>query len=113
MSNWTEIGDLVEIPVLGARILKAYGCDIAIFRAADDQVFAIEDSCPHKGGPLSQGIMHGHHVTCPLHNWVIELKSGEAVAPDMGCVRRFPVRVEDGRVSLDLTDLLSEGEAAA
>jgi nitrite reductase (NADH) small subunit len=101
-SGWAEIGRLMDIPRQGARVVASSIGDIAVFRALDDTVFAIEDRCPHKGGPLSQGIVHGHAVTCPLHNWVIDLQSGEAAAPDVGCVKRIPIRVEDGRVLLSL-----------
>ena len=81
---WIDIGTLEDIPVRGARVVKtAKGC-IAVFRTADDEVFALNDRCPHKGGPLSQGIVHGHSVTCPLHNWVIALDSGEAQGTDKG-----------------------------
>jgi nitrite reductase (NADH) small subunit len=99
--SWIEICGLEEIPRQGARVVAtaAHGA-VAVFRALDDAVFALEDRCPHKGGPLSQGIVHGHAVTCPLHNWVIDLASGEAAAPDKGCVRRILVRVEEGRVLL-------------
>ena len=100
--RWTEIGQILDIPRQGARVVTSRIGDIAVFRALDDTVFAIEDRCPHKGGPLSQGIVHGHAVTCPLHNWVIDLQSGEAAAPDVGCVKRIPVRVEDGRILLSL-----------
>ena len=101
-SRWTVIGQLGDIPRQGARVVATGVGDIAVFRALDDSVFAVEDSCPHKGGKLSQGIVHGHAVTCPLHNWVIDLQSGEAAAPDVGCARRFAVRVEDGRVLLSI-----------
>jgi nitrite reductase (NADH) small subunit len=74
--------------------------DIAVFRAADDEVFALDDRCPHKGGPLSQGIVHNKRVTCPLHNFVIELRSGTAVAPDEGCTRVHPTKVENNTVWL-------------
>ena len=100
--DWVDIGRLDDIPVQGARIVRTLAGDIAIFRTADDRVFALSDRCPHKGGPLSQGIVHGHAVTCPLHNWVIDLGSGEAQGADSGCVRRFRVRVEAGRVLLDV-----------
>ncbi len=100
--SWVEIGSLDDIPHLGARVVRTPQGDIAVFRTLDDQVFALRDACPHKGGPLSQGIVHDHRVTCPLHNWKIELASGEAVAPDEGCAGRYPVRVENGRVSLNL-----------
>jgi len=93
---------LEEIPQLGARVVETAAGDIAVFRTADDAVFAVEDKCPHKGGPLSQGIVFGHSVTCPLHGWVVGLDSGEACAPDQGCTRRLPVRVDAGEVMLAL-----------
>jgi nitrite reductase (NADH) small subunit len=98
MNNWTEILDINDIPPLGARVVRHGDLNIAVFRTADNEVFALEDRCPHKGGPLSQGMVHGRRVTCPMHNWNIELDSGCAVAPDRGCAREFPVRLEDGRV---------------
>ena len=100
--NWLDICALDEINPLGSRVVAGPKGDIAIFRAADDQVFALDDRCPHKGGPLSQGLSYGKRVACPLHNWQIELESGEAVAPDQGCAHRHPVRVENGRVLLGL-----------
>lgn len=102
MSTWIEIAALEDIPRLGARVIKTRTLDIAVFRAADDQVFALKDQCPHRKGPLSQGIVHGTTVTCPLHNWQIDLKTGEARAPDHGCARGYPVKVENGRVYLSL-----------
>jgi nitrite reductase (NADH) small subunit len=97
-----------DIPQLGARrYLRPDGKAVAIFRTADDGVFALRDACPHKGGPLSQGIVFGAKVACPLHNWTIDLDSGCAAAPDEGCVRRFAVRVESGRVMLDATTPLA------
>jgi nitrite reductase (NADH) small subunit len=93
---------LDDIPPLGARrVRRADGVEIAIFRAADDRVFALLDRCPHKGGPLSQGIVFGDKVACPLHNWTIDLATGRAAAPDEGCTNRFAVKVENGRVLLD------------
>ncbi|HBO1729566.1 TPA: nitrite reductase small subunit NirD [Pseudomonas aeruginosa] len=100
--NWLDICAPDEINPLGSRVVAGPKGDIAIFRAADDQVFALDDRCPHKGGPLSQGLIYGKRVACPLHNWQIELESGEAVAPDQGCAHRHPVRVENGRVLLGL-----------
>lgn len=102
MSEWIEVGSIEDIPRLGARVVKTAQGNIGVFRTADDEVFALRDSCPHKGGPLSQGIVHGKRVTCPLHNWNIELGSGEAVAPDHGCAARYPVRVEGGIVAISL-----------
>lgn len=102
MSAWIEIGALDSIPKLGARIVESDDGNIGIFRTDDDEVFALRDSCPHKQGPLSQGIVHGKRVTCPLHNWKVELGSGEVVAPDEGCAASFPVKVESGIVYLQL-----------
>lgn len=93
---------LEDIPQLGARRYRREdGATIAIFRTATDKVFALRDKCPHKGGPLSQGIVFGESVACPLHNWCIGLESGKAAAPDEGTVERFDVRVVDGSVELD------------
>jgi nitrite reductase (NADH) small subunit len=105
LQSLTRVCRLGEIPVLGARVVvRAEHPDgnVAVFRTADDGVFAVLDRCPHKGGPLSQGIVFGDRVACPLHNWTIELATGEAVAPDVGCARRFPVKVEAGIVYVDL-----------
>ena len=97
----TKVCKLEDIPRLGARRYEsADGRTIAIFRTASDSVFALHDQCPHKGGPLSQGIVFGESVACPLHNWCIDLASGNAAAPDEGCVERFEVRVVDGHVEL-------------
>lgn len=104
MSQWWMICAVGDIPLLGARVVKVGTVDIAIFRTADERVFALRDRCPHKGGPLSQGIVHGEHVTCPLHGWVIGLADGAAVAPDAGSALRYPVRVVDGAVWLEMGD---------
>jgi nitrite reductase (NADH) small subunit len=97
-----DVCALEDIAPLGSRVVaRPGGANVALFRAADDSVFALLDRCPHKGGPLSQGIVFGHRVTCPLHNWTIELASGDAVAPDHGCAGRFVVKVERGRVLLE------------
>ena len=102
MSNWIEIGALKDIPRLGARVVRTANGNIAVFRTEGDEVFALDDRCPHKGGPLSQGIVHNRRVTCPLHNFVIELESGKAVAPDEGCTHSHPAKVENGIVWLSL-----------
>ena len=106
MNEWKVICRVDDIPKLGARkVTRRSGADIAVFRTADDRVFALLDRCPHKGGPLSQGIVFGDNVACPLHNWTIALDDGCAAAPDVGCVQRFSVRVEAGTVALDLVEL--------
>jgi nitrite reductase (NADH) small subunit len=104
--RWIPICRVEDIPVLGARrVARPDGPAVAIFRAADDHVFALLDRCPHKGGPLSQGIVFGHSVACPLHNWTIELDSGCARAPDVGCTTKFAVQVQDGEVALCAEEL--------
>ncbi len=101
MSNFFDVGALGDIPQQGARLVKtASGC-IAIFRTSEDKVFALDDKCPHKGGPLSNGIQHGEAVTCPLHNWVFDLNTGEAQGADVGQVKTYPVKVEAGRILID------------
>ena len=100
--EWIEVGRMEDIPRQGARVVRCAQGDIAVFRTLDDQVFALRDRCPHKGGPLSQGIVHGTRVACPLHDWKIHLDTGLAVAPDEGCAARFPVRLVAGRVWLSL-----------
>lgn len=102
MAEWIRVCALEEIPVLGARVVRDAAGDISVFRNGDDEVFALHDKCPHKGGPLSQGIVHGRSVTCPLHNWKIDLCNGAAIAPDSGCARAFEVRIEGGDVLLAL-----------
>ena len=101
MTIFVDIGSLNDIPAQGARLVKtAQGC-VAVFRTADDRVFALEDRCPHKGGPLSEGIVHGTSVTCPLHNWVFDMNTGEAQGADQGMVRTYPVKVQGGRILID------------
>ena len=103
--SWLDIGALNDIPPQGARVVKtAQGC-VAVFRTADDQVFAMNDTCPHKGGPLSEGIVHGTSVTCPLHAWVFSLETGQAQSADEGSVATYPIRVEQGRILLDIKRL--------
>lgn len=102
-TRWIDVGEVADIPQLGARVVRTPAGDIAVFRTADDEIFALRDRCPHKGGPLSQGIVHGKRVACPLHDWKIHLDSGLAVAPDEGCAARFPVNVSGGRILLSVT----------
>jgi len=103
--DWLAVGLETDIPLQGARVVKTGAGDIAVFRTLDGTVRAVEDRCPHRGGPLSQGIVHGDTVTCPLHNWVISLATGEAQGADSGCVRTIPVRVDGGRIYLSASAL--------
>ncbi|VVD87709.1 nitrite reductase (NAD(P)H) small subunit [Pandoraea communis] len=110
---WLHVCDVDEIPRLGTRVLPHPTGDIALFRTESDNVFALRDKCPHKGGALSQGIVHGEKVTCPLHAWNIDLNTGEACAPDVGCAQRFAVRIDAGEVYLSLDDAARAGAAEA
>jgi nitrite reductase (NADH) small subunit len=106
MSEWKKICLVQDIPVLGSRrVQRAKGMDVAVFRNDQDQVFALLDRCPHKGGPLSQGIVFGTSVACPLHNWTIGLATGCAKEPDEGCTQAFQVQVRDGVVHLNQPEL--------
>lgn len=108
--NWHEIGTIEDIPARGARCVTTPQGRIGVFRTADDEIYAIEDHCPHRGGPLSQGIVHGAAVTCPLHNWVFSLETGKALGADEGSVKTIPVRVIDGRILLGLERALMAAE---
>jgi len=102
MNNWKQVATLEEIPPLGSRVIKSAQGDIALFRTAENEVFALLDKCPHKGGHLSQGIVFGKKVACPMHSWHINLADGNAVAPDVGCARNYPVKLEEGMVYIAL-----------
>jgi len=108
MNEWTAICQVEDIPVLGSRrVARTQGLDVAVFRNDKNEVFALLDRCPHKGGPLSQGIVFGTSVACPLHNWTIGLCTGQAAAPDQGCTPKFSVKVEAGQVFLNSAELAS------
>lgn len=111
MDNWTRVCRLDEIPRLGSRVVCRPEGRVAVFRTRDDHAFALADKCPHRGGPLSQGIVHGNRVTCPLHDWMVELPTGQAVAPDEGTVATYAVRIEDGFVFV--ANAPQQAEAAA
>jgi nitrite reductase (NADH) small subunit len=110
MNKWLPVCNVEDIAPLGSRrVSRPKGLDIAIFRGDEDQIFALLDRCPHKGGPLSQGIVFGTSVACPLHNWTIDLNGGCAKAPDEGCTPKFAVKVEGGAVHLDAAELATLG----
>ena len=100
--DWMDVGAITDIPSRGARRVPTPTGDVAIFRTGDGKVFALKDACPHKGGPLSQGIVHGHAVTCPLHAWSIDLATGEPMGADRGkgCAPVVPLEVREGRLFL-------------
>jgi len=103
--TWIEIGALTDVPRRGARCITTPLGKVAVFRTVTDEVYAIDDKCPHRGGPLSQGIVHGAQVTCPLHNWVFSLETGIAQGADEGAVRTYPMRAENGRLFIDASIL--------
>lgn len=108
LPEWLDLGPLDHIPQRGARTFTVPGGEeIAVFRTGDDRVFALINKCPHKQGPLSQGIVHGDRVTCPLHNWTISLATGEAQAPDTGCTPTIPLRLDGGRVLIARAPVLA------
>lgn len=108
--NWFEIGNIEDIPLRGARCVVTPQGRIGVFRTGDGRIFAIEDHCPHRGGPLSQGIVHGASVTCPLHNWVFSLETGEAMGADEGAVKTIPIKVAAGRILLALDAIAMAAE---
>ena len=111
MSVWIDIAALDAIPQRGARVVKTvHGC-VAVFRTGSDDVYALDNACPHKNGPLAEGIVHGASVTCPLHNWVISLETGLVQGNDEGQVATYPAKVADGRVLLDATFLTQRAVA--
>lgn len=108
MSDWIDIGTVDDVPFRGSRLVETQHGDIAIFKTAEGRIFALWDKCPHKGGPLSQGIVHGESVTCPLHNWVIGLETGHVKGPDQGCARKVISKVEAGVVYIESAALLTQ-----
>lgn len=103
MSDFIDIGSLEDIPVRAARLIKTHHGCIAVFRTASNKVYALDDKCPHKGGPLSNGIQHDESITCPLHNWVFDLNTGQAKGADEGAVKTYDIQVVDGRILIDRT----------
>ncbi len=104
MSNWVRVAPLEEIPKLGARVVRSKDIDIGVFRLEDGRIYAVNNSCPHKGGPLSEGIVYGDKIACPLHSWKISLVDGKADEPDEGTTACFNTKIEDGVVYLELKE---------
>jgi nitrite reductase (NADH) small subunit len=100
MPEMIDIGTIDDIPRQGARVVQTQKCKIAVFRTGTDEIYAVHDKCPHKNGPLSQGIVHGKKVTCPLHSLIIDLSTGRALPPDEGTVPTIPVKIKSGRIIL-------------
>lgn len=111
--EWLDLGPVTQVPLRGARTVPVMGGpEIAVFRTGDDRIYVLENRCPHKGGPLSQGIVHGDRVACPLHNWTISLATGRAQGPDEGCTPTIPVRIVSGRILVERAAVVKQAEAA-
>lgn len=104
MSNWVKVALLEDIPKLGARVVRSKDVEVGVFHLEDGRIFAVNNKCPHKGGPLSEGIVYGDKIACPLHSWKISLVDGKAEEPDVGQTACFNTKVEDGFVYLELKD---------
>ena len=104
--HWVDVGHSDDVPLRGSRVIATGIGDVAVFKSADGTLFALRDRCPHKGGPLSQGIVHGRGVTCPLHNWVTSLETGEAQGADSGCTPTIPLRIDNGRILVSIAALM-------
>jgi len=101
-ATWQPVCNVGEIPRFGGRTVRAGPMEIAIFRLSDDRIRAVENRCPHKQGPLAEGIVSGDTIICPLHARKINLESGKVLPPDSGCVKTYPVKVEGEQVLLQL-----------
>ncbi|WP_121627157.1 nitrite reductase small subunit NirD [Poseidonibacter antarcticus] len=95
MSKWIKITQTENIPEMGSRVIQYGELEIAVFKTRDGSIFAINNQCPHKQGKLSEGLVHDHVVTCPMHNWDIDLKSGKALGNDNGCTNTYESKIED------------------
>jgi nitrite reductase (NADH) small subunit len=103
--RWIDVGSVDQVPMRGSRLVATPSGNIAVFKMQNGRILALWDRCPHRGGPLSQGIVHGDSVTCPLHNWVIGLETGEVRGPDQGCARKVQIKIEDARILIDAGSL--------
>jgi nitrite reductase (NADH) small subunit len=109
--SWIDIGHIDDIPLRGARVVKTQAGCVAVFRTGEREVFATSNTCPHKQGPLAEGIVHGQKVTCPLHNWVFDLNTGQAQGADEGSIATYPIRVEGDRLMIDGESLVQRSAA--
>lgn len=109
--NWIDVCGVDDVPVQGSRIVKTpQGC-LALFRTTDNEFYALDDKCPHKQGPLSQGMVHDKYVTCPLHSWVFSLETGEAQGADIGKVKTTQCQIVDGRVQIKYMAVTNDQDA--
>lgn len=102
-ARWMRVTDCRNIPPREGRAVRVGGREVAIFNLGD-RFLAIKNRCPHKGGPLADGIVCGAKVVCPLHAWSVNLECGSVGQPgdSRACVQTFPTRIENGVVLLEL-----------
>ncbi|MDQ6665830.1 MAG: nitrite reductase small subunit NirD [Acidobacteriota bacterium] len=110
--DWIKITEATNIPLREGRSVALDGVEIAIFNLGD-RFLAIDNACPHRGGPLCDSIVSGSTVICPLHGWRISLETGAVLKPD-ACERVvcYPVRVEDGVVMVEVPPASNKEKAA-
>ncbi len=102
-SEWVRVTTCESIPLREGRVVSLHGREIAVFNLGD-RFLALENRCPHRGGPLADGIVAGDKVVCPLHARKVCLTSGkmETSLEELACVQTFPARVLDGHVDLQI-----------
>ena len=101
--SWTRITYAEDIPLREGRAVEIDGREIALFNLGD-RFLAVENRCPHRGGPLADGIISGCTVVCPLHAWKVDLEEGSVFKPERACVATYPVRIDDGIISIQVRD---------
>jgi len=102
MSNWIKIIEIEDVPLMGSRKVVVGDDEIVIFKTKDGSIFAVNNVCPHKQGKLSEGLVHDHMVTCPLHNWDIDLETGIVKDEDNSCTKKYETKIEEGVIYLAL-----------
>lgn len=93
-----KIMSAADLPVQIGKEVRIKDTFIALFRLANGDIRAVENRCPHKNGPLAEGIVSGEFVFCPLHDWKISLQTGEVQKPDDGCIQTYEVQIIDGDI---------------
>ena len=111
--RWVRVTSCDNVPLREGRAVSIAGRDMAIFNLGD-QFLATDNQCPHKAGPLCDGIVTGTSVVCPLHAWKINLTDGCVERPkeSVHSVATYPVRVEDGMIEVAVPCLVAEGQVA-
>ncbi len=101
MAEWVQATTADAVPEGGGVEVAVKGRIVAVFRVGDE-FFALDGICPHAGGPLGKGRLDGTVVTCPWHGWQFDVRTGEHCLNPQICQERFPVKVEDGKVFIQI-----------